>query len=57
MRAGAPQVTVAVVTWQGAHLVGPCLASLAAQSLAHDVVLVDNASTGLPANAPGRAAP
>lgn len=45
MRAGAPQVTVAVVTWQGAHLVGPCLASLAAQSLAHDVVLVDNAST------------
>lgn len=45
MRAAAAQVTVVVVTWQAAHLVGPCLASLAAQSQAHELVIVDNAST------------
>jgi len=37
--------TVVVVTWQGAHLLGPCLASLHRQTLAHDVLVVDNAST------------
>ena len=40
-----PRVTVVVVTWQGAHLLGPCLESLARQTLPHDVVVVDNAST------------
>lgn len=40
-----PLVTVVVVTWQGRHLLGDCLASLARQSLAHDVLVVDNAST------------
>src|SRR5687767_13516210 len=39
------RVTVVVVTWQGAHLLGPCLDSLAAQTLPHDVVVVDNDST------------
>jgi GT2 family glycosyltransferase len=34
-----------VVTWQGAHLLGPCLLSLRAQTLDHDVLVVDNAST------------
>jgi GT2 family glycosyltransferase len=38
-------VTVVVVTWQGAHLLRDCLGSLAAQSHAHDVLVVDNAST------------
>jgi len=38
-------VTVIVVTWQGAHLVGECLASLAAQNHAHQTLVVDNAST------------
>jgi GT2 family glycosyltransferase len=37
--------TVVVVTWQGAHLLGPCLDSLRQQTLAHDVLVVDNAST------------
>jgi GT2 family glycosyltransferase len=39
---------VVVVTWEGAHLLGPCLEALAAQTLApHDfrVLVVDNAST------------
>jgi GT2 family glycosyltransferase len=40
-----PRVTVVVVTWQGAHLLGPCLDSLARQTLSHDVLVVDNAST------------
>lgn len=40
-----PSVTVVVVTWQGRHLLGPCLESLRRQSLAHRVLLVDNAST------------
>lgn len=38
-------VTVVVVTWQGRHLVGACLASLRAQTLPHQLVVVDNAST------------
>jgi hypothetical protein len=42
---GAPAVTVVVVTWQGAHLLPPCLDSLRAQTLPHRVVVVDNAST------------
>jgi GT2 family glycosyltransferase len=36
---------VVVVTWQGAHLLPACLGSLRRQTLAHDVVVVDNAST------------
>jgi GT2 family glycosyltransferase len=40
-----PRVTVVVVTWQGAHLLGPCLESLERQTLPHEVVVVDNAST------------
>jgi GT2 family glycosyltransferase len=40
-----PLVTVVVVTWQGAHLLPPCLDSLAAQTLDHRLVVVDNAST------------
>ena len=39
------QVTVVVVTWQGAHLLGDCLTSLGAQTAAHHVLVVDNAST------------
>ena len=38
-------VTVVVVTWQGAHLLGDCLGSLAAQTVPHEVLVVDNAST------------
>jgi GT2 family glycosyltransferase len=38
-------VTVVVVSWQGRHLLGPCLASLRAQTLPHRLVVVDNAST------------
>src|SRR4051812_24620964 len=38
-------VTVVVVSWQGRHLLGPCLASLEAQTLPHRLVVVDNAST------------
>jgi GT2 family glycosyltransferase len=41
----APLVTVVVVTWQGRHLVGPCLESLSRQTVAHRVLVVDNAST------------
>ncbi len=40
-----PLVTVVVVTWQGRHLLEPCLQSLRHQTLAHRVVVVDNAST------------
>jgi GT2 family glycosyltransferase len=40
-----PPVTVVVVTWNGAHLLRPCLDSLRAQTLPHDVLVVDNAST------------
>ncbi len=42
------RATVVVVTWQGQHLLGPCLDALAAQTLGPeevDVVVVDNAST------------
>jgi GT2 family glycosyltransferase len=38
-------VTVVVVTWNGAHLLRPCLESLAAQTIPHRVLVVDNAST------------
>ncbi|MGY1807342.1 glycosyltransferase family 2 protein [Blastococcus sp. SYSU D00669] len=44
MSAG-PRVTVVVVTWQGADLLEPCLASLAGQTVPHEVLVVDNAST------------
>jgi GT2 family glycosyltransferase len=40
-----PFVTVVVVSWQGRHLIGPCLNSLRRQTLAHRVVVVDNGST------------
>lgn len=44
--AAAPlRPTVVVVTWQGAHLLPACLSSLREQTLAHDVLVVDNAST------------
>jgi GT2 family glycosyltransferase len=36
---------VVVVTWQGAALLPACLESLRRQTLPHDVVVVDNAST------------
>ena len=39
------QVTVVVVTWQGAELLPTCLDSLAAQTMPHRVLVVDNAST------------
>ena len=37
--------TVVVVTWQGAELLPTCLDSLAAQTMPHRVLVVDNAST------------
>src|SRR6478736_1825419 len=40
-----PIVTVVVVTWQGRDLLGPCLTSLKAQTRAHRLLVVDNAST------------
>ena len=43
-----PRVTVVVVTWNGAHLLGPCLDALAGQTVggaAMATVVVDNAST------------
>lgn len=48
LRAVLPSIRVVVVTWNGAHLLSPCLASLAAQTLPPEqveVVVVDNAST------------
>jgi GT2 family glycosyltransferase len=42
------RATVVVVTWQGRHLLAPCLDALAAQTVGpdgFDVVVVDNAST------------
>jgi GT2 family glycosyltransferase len=42
---GRHRATVVVVTWQGADLLDPCLASLERQTEPHDVVVVDNAST------------
>ena len=39
------RVTVVVVNWNGAHLLAPCLDSLAAQTEPHRVLVVDNAST------------
>jgi GT2 family glycosyltransferase len=43
-----PAITVVVVTWNGAHLIGACLAGLARQDLdpaQWQVLVVDNAST------------
>ncbi|HVX44662.1 MAG TPA: glycosyltransferase family 2 protein [Mycobacteriales bacterium] len=40
-----PRVTVVVVTWQNRDLLPACLDSLAAQTLPHEVIVVDNAST------------
>ena len=40
----ATAVTVIVVTWNGAHLLRPCLDSLRAQTMPHSVLVVDNAS-------------
>jgi len=42
---GGPVVTVVVVTWEGAHLLPPCLDSLREQRLPHRVIVVDNGST------------
>jgi GT2 family glycosyltransferase len=36
---------VVVVTWRGAGFVGRCLDALAAQTVAHELLVVDNAST------------
>lgn len=43
----SPLVTVVVVTWNGAHLLEPCLSALEQQTMdraLYDVVVVDNAS-------------
>lgn len=40
-----PRVTVVIVTWNGAHLLGPCLDSLRSQTEPHHTIVVDNAST------------
>ena len=42
---GPPVVTVVVVTWEGAHLLPPCLESLRRQTVPHTVLVVDNGST------------
>ena len=39
------EITVVVVTWNGAHLLRRCLDSLRAQSVEHRTLVVDNAST------------
>jgi GT2 family glycosyltransferase len=39
------QVTVVVVTWNGAHLLADCLDGLREQDLRHRVLVVDNASS------------
>jgi GT2 family glycosyltransferase len=44
-RTSSVAVTVVVVTWQGAHLLPTCLRSLSAQTVPHQVLLVDNGST------------
>jgi GT2 family glycosyltransferase len=41
----AARTTVVVVTWRGRGLIGRCLDALAAQTCAHHVLVVDNAST------------
>jgi hypothetical protein len=40
-----PSVSVVVVTWQGADFLAACLDSLAAQTVQHELIVVDNAST------------
>jgi GT2 family glycosyltransferase len=42
---GAAEITAVVVTWQGAELLPTCLDSLAAQTVPHRVLVVDNASS------------
>src|SRR5690242_3790574 len=42
---GAADITAVVVTWQGAELLPTCLDSLAAQTVPHRVLVVDNASS------------
>lgn len=39
-----PLTTVVVVTWRGRHIVGACLDALAEQTVAHELLVVDNAS-------------
>ncbi len=40
-----PETTVLVVTWQGREFLGECLAAVRAQTVAHRLLVVDNAST------------
>jgi GT2 family glycosyltransferase len=40
-----PSPTVILVTWEGGHLLSACLESLRAQTVPHEVIVVDNAST------------
>jgi GT2 family glycosyltransferase len=44
-QSATPVATVVVVTWQGAHLLPDCLESLRRQTVAHEVLVVDNGST------------
>ncbi|MGS0687138.1 glycosyltransferase family 2 protein [Nakamurella sp. GG22] len=44
-RNGHPDVTVVVVTFRGAQWVSECLSSLAAQTLPHRLLVIDNASS------------
>ncbi len=37
-------ISVVVVTWNGLHLLQPCVAALQAQTVAHELVIVDNGS-------------
>jgi GT2 family glycosyltransferase len=41
----SPRTTVVVVTWRGQDLIGACLDALAAQTVPHRLLVVDNAST------------
>jgi GT2 family glycosyltransferase len=48
MTVAGPVLTVVIVSWNGAHLLGPCLAGLARQELdagRFEVIVVDNGST------------
>ncbi len=38
-------ISVVVVTWNGLHLLRPCVAALRQQTLEHDLVVVDNGSS------------
>lgn len=37
-------VSIVVVTWNGLHVLRDCIAALAAQSMAHELIVVDNGS-------------